>query len=1276
MPAPPRVLFVASPDAAIEALDAVRQGGPVEGRLAPTSDILRATLAKGTDVWDAVVFVPGGPVDDVEVAAYVPESLPLVVVADEVPLLMAETRAQALPLGELAYLATGLAARDLEDDTIDADPPGHDQLASLADHLPIGLYRTGADGRFLYANPALATIVGFATPDALIEASGDDDLGYPREAFLDEIEKGNAVHNLVLSWTRRTGERVHTRESARAVRDETGAVLFYEGTMEDVTAETEALRDLRDAEASLSVVAENAPHVLYRLRYTPSGPTFDFLSPAIETLTGYRRSEIEARGGLSALLDRRNVLEGEGLLEGPVEGADRFLATYRMRTAHGERWVENTGRPWRSEDGRVLGLVGVLQDITSRKLREDDLTDAAQAALIRQRALVDLAQLEGEETYGAPAAAIAAATLGADAVSIWRSSKKGTVKALHAPAALDGNAAGNALGAVLTTVSSQRALVVGDVETDGRVDELGLRPFVDAFGLGSALLAPVRRGHRVGGIVVVHRSSPYEWTAAEAEFAAAVADAVALGIERAERTRVLAALHESERRHRVLSEMASDYAFATRERDGTTERVEWTAGACVRLTGREITGADGVRTLRRVVPRSSANVVRSLATRWRDAGQADAQFEIVTPSGERRWVHHRARRGEATPDGTVVVYHSGRDITIQRRHEDALVEARESAEAGQAAAERMNRLKSGFLANMSHEIRTPLTGILGFADLLKSELEGDHLEFVGHIERNGKRLLRTLSDVLDLSRLDAGDFGADLQLSALAPIIREVAAEHEGAADALGLRFDLELDESVGACVDPGVLRQAIHHVTDNAVKFTDAGGVMISLEAAPGPDRDEAVIRIADTGSGISDAFLEDLFDSFRQQDTGHARSHEGSGLGLALTKRFVDLLEGRIEVRSEQPGGTVVTLAFPLAELPETADAPPAFHPVPALEAAAPPADQPRDLESAPHDLEADSTPVLEDGSHALGDDPTLPIEAAEPRALEADAPVLDAHPEPAVAGDSTADAVGDPFDFAFLDAPSFDAPPTALASPTDDMFSFRRARPTPEASEASAPPEATPPFESPPAPAPPSPAAPPQAAPPAAPRPAAPRPAAPAAQHEAPAVAPPPVAPQPEPEEPVFLVRAKPPSTPPTPAPTIPEVKAPEDAEVVGEDSGDARPAVLVVEDNDDTRMLLERILRSTYDVTAVADARSALQAMNQKRFGGLVLDINLGGKETGADVLRIARSLPDYSSVFAIALTAYALPGDRERLLEAGFNEYVSKPFTRQGLMETLAAGVAA
>ena len=119
---------------------------------------------------------------------------------------------------------------------------------------------------------------------------------------------------------------------------------------------------------------------------------------------------------------------------------------------------------------------------------------------------------------------------------------------------------------------------------------------------------------------------------------------------------------------------------------------------------------------------------------------------------------------------------------------------------------------------------------------------------------------------------------------------------------------------------------------------------------------------------------------------------------------------------------------------------------------------------------------------------------------------------------------------------------------------------------------------------------------------------------------------------------------------------------------------RAAVLVVEDNPDTRMLVERILQRTYRVHAVADARSALALMDEYHFDGFVLDINLGGKETGVDILRIARTLPGYENVFAIALTAYALPGDRERFLQAGFNKYVPKPFTRSTLMAALSDGL--
>ena len=1263
-------------------------------------------------------------------------------------------------------------------------------LTSLVEELSVALYRSTPDGQILYANPALAELLGAPSTEALGSVDVWTDLGYPRQSFADEIHVTGSVRNLVMSWTRRTGERVHTRETARAVLDDAGEVLYYEGVMEDVTAEVEAQReeravarqhraiaafaaaaatedpavlhesaaralldatgadwaalattdggaarlattagepppalaglvssvagdglparayavassddptgdlqaagvpaagfapvrsgdaalgllvwgkagggeitatdvrgaealawhlsghldraqalgDLRDSEASLAVIAERTPHVLYRLRYAPEGAAFDYLSPAVESLTGYSKADLAARGGIDGLIEHRDVRQGEGLASRPVPGADRYHALYQMATAHGPRWVENDARPWLDDAGRPVGLVGVLQDVTERKAREDRLADAAQTALIRQRALVDLSHLSGADAFGGPAASVAAATLDAAAVSFWSCPADGPCRPLHAPAPADRQSFDGDLKPVVRHVAQHRALAISDVRDDPRVAEMQLGGFARAYGLRSLLVAPVRRDGRVKGLVVIHRHDPHGWDPSETEFAAAVADAVAMALEREDHEQAAQALAVSQQRYQALAEMASDYALAVVERDGRAVGVEWATGACARVSGYTVAELASLDVVRSLVHRDSAEAVRAMAADWRAHGEARAEIQIRTQSGETRWVDHHARIGPTTDDGAVVVYHSGQDVTDRKRNEAALVEARLAAEEGREAAERLSRLKSSFLANMSHEVRTPLTGILGFADLLSAEVPEEQRDFVAHIERNGRRLLDTLNAVLDLSQLDAGEYHSVPAPLRLSGPVSAAAADYRKVALDKGLRLDLDLAPDVAASVDATVLKRITGYLLSNAVKFTESGGVRVSVEGQQG----EAVLRVSDTGVGISESFMPAAFEAFRQEESGHARSHEGSGLGLAVVQRLVALSGGAIDVQSSQPGGTAVTVTFPRVAAPAEAE--------PAKTA-------PTKAEPAP-EHPAETLPP------AHGDGQSAPADAVEVRLAPA------AEPAPASQADVPLDdLLGAPFDFTFLSAPA-DPPPTATPPPPapTDMFDFRFGRD-------SAPKRPAEPA----APAPP-PAAPAPAAPPA--RPAAPL--APAAGTQAPSFpsqapaspsAPTQAPPAPPPSEPpVMIVRAQ-----PNASATIPQATAggpTEEAEVV---AGDGRPSVLVVEDNEDTRMLLERILRSTYDVTVVGDARSALLAMNQRRFSGLVLDINLGGKETGADVLRIARSLPNYDGVFAIALTAYALPGDRERLLESGFNEYISKPFTRSSLMETLAAGVQA
>ena len=564
-----------------------------------------------------------------------------------------------------------------------------------------------------------------------------------------------------------------------------------------------------------------------------------------------------------------------------------------------------------------------------------------------------------------------------------------------------------------------------------------------------------------------------------------------------------------------------------------------------------------------------------------------------------------------------------------------------------------------------------MTGILGFADLLAAEVGEDQRPFVDFIERNGLRLLDTLNAVLDLSQLEAGEYRASVAPTRLERAVREAAARFEGPADDRGLRFDVEIDPDAAAAVDPTALSQIAGYLISNAVKFTDAGGVLVSVEATP----DRAVLRVSDTGLGISDAFLPFAFDAFRQEETGHDRSHEGSGLGLTVVQRLVGLLGGHVEIESEQPGGTAVTVSFPRVPAPASSRPP----------RTAPPRWAGVLARATPGDAPSDDGP-------GEGPSPDPP-----PDARPAAAPAPATAPPAALATEgSRADLLGTPFDFTFLTAPAAAVPPPPAPPDSPAMFDFRFGRsaapgsPPPDPAPSKATQDEAEPSGS----APTGGAAAPESRP--APPPFAPRPSAPTSAPAAtappafqtvppafqtappPAADPQPVAPPaasfaaPADADPVMIVRAQPgAAAPPAPGatPALP-------AQPAAADAGDDRPPVLVVEDNDDTRMLLDRILRSVYNVTAVGDARSALLAMNERRFAGLVLDINLGGKETGADVLRIARSLPTYGGVFAIALTAYALPGDRERLLESGFDEYISKPFTRQSLMDALAAGVQA
>ena len=273
-------------------------------------------------------------------------------------------------------------------------------------------------------------------------------------------------------------------------------------------------------------------------------------------------------------------------------------------------------------------------------------------------------------------------------------------------------------------------------------------------------------------------------------------------------------------------------------------------------------------------------------------------------NGDWRWLEAYAVNmlEDENVQGVVI---NARDVTERFRYEDELRNARD-------VAEEMVRLKDAFLANMSHEIRTPLTAIIGFAAVLADELDEQHREFVGHIHSNGTRLMEALNSVLDLARLEAGGVALELVRVDIHQAVSEALSAFRALADARGLTLEasLNLDDPT-LWLDARCFDRVLTNLLGNAIRFTEAGHVRVDVR----PDGDYALISVEDTGIGIGEEFLPHLFKPFRQESSGFSRSHEGTGLGLTITQRLVQVMGGTIEVESRRGVGSTFRLRFPQA-------------------------------------------------------------------------------------------------------------------------------------------------------------------------------------------------------------------------------------------------------------------------------------------------------------------------------------------------------------------------
>ncbi|WP_051241690.1 MASE1 domain-containing protein [Azohydromonas australica] len=240
-----------------------------------------------------------------------------------------------------------------------------------------------------------------------------------------------------------------------------------------------------------------------------------------------------------------------------------------------------------------------------------------------------------------------------------------------------------------------------------------------------------------------------------------------------------------------------------------------------------------------------------------------------------------------------------------------------SAERARASAEEASRVKSQFLANMSHEFRTPLNAVIGLSHLLHQRaMPADMARFVTHIQHAGEQLLALTNDVLDLSRIEAGELRLEDVPFALMPLLDAVQAMVRTQADAKSLPLWLDVAAGVPPRLvgDPLRLRQVLLNLLGNAVKFTAAGQVTLRLEVVA---REAGWIRlrfeVADTGIGIAAEQQQRIFEPFVQGDSSTTRRFGGTGLGLSIVRRLVDLMGGTLQLQSQPGQGSVFSVELP---------------------------------------------------------------------------------------------------------------------------------------------------------------------------------------------------------------------------------------------------------------------------------------------------------------------------------------------------------------------------
>ncbi len=734
-----------------------------------------------------------------------------------------------------------------------------ERFRNLVENINEVFYITNAQGKIGYCSPNIETIIGYSLNEILgnsyLRLVASEDRRLVIDHYLNETAKAISDTTLIFRARSKDGKIIWVEQLTHIVYDTLGSVVEYRNVARDITERIKAQTTLQNERLLLRTLIDNIPDSIYSkdLNYRKT------LSNLADLHFIGAESEAEVLGKSDFDIYPKEIAEkffadDQTVIQTgiPLLNREEFIIDKKK----GKRWLLSSKIPLRDKDNRIMGLVGIGRDITERKLAEEEL----------------------------------------------RKSKEELQKFFEDD--LSANYISTPEGKLLNCNKT----------------------FLNIFGFKSieeALDFPIEKLysdsiHRYVFIDLLKKNKKVEsfegeYVSLNGELIYTIENAVAEFDSNGKFIQIRGYIVDITKRKKAEIELRklsravehSPASVMITNQDGDIEYVNEKFCKVTGYSKEEVLGKN---------PR----ILKS--------GYHDKVFyeefwnHILSGKDWKGEMRNKKKNGELfwesvlispliNKDGDIThLVAVKEDVTEKKGMIDELVRAMERAESA-------NKLKDAFIANMSHEIRTPLNGILGLTSIIK-DIYAEHIktedeELFAGIDHSSKRIIRTVDMILNYSRIQTGEFPASPREIELSSICENLVKEFNTAAKgkALELSFKNKIDKKVMLFGDEYSITNSISNLIDNAIKYTNKGFVDIILYNG---DEGEVLLDVKDSGIGISEGYIQHIFEPYQQEQMGYGRAYEGVGLGLPIVKKFLGLNNATISVVSKKGEGTTFTINF----------------------------------------------------------------------------------------------------------------------------------------------------------------------------------------------------------------------------------------------------------------------------------------------------------------------------------------------------------------------------